>query len=541
MQTAIDARDRNMLLTDYLFRSAVLYPEHEIVVQGKRRITYKALHRRAVEVGSFLRRERIIAFGDRVGVCMENSPEYLLAYFGILEAGGVVVPISHQTTTRSMQRLLGDCGTTALFVQVSLLGMVEEALPAIPMLKSVIVAGKRDIEEHRDGAIPTTLSIAGRTGFHLHEIGSRDGARDGKRTTRGEDLALILYTSGTTSEPKGVMLSHRNLTANAESITEYLGLTSKDRAMLVLPLYYSYGNSLLTTHVTVGGTLVLENSFVYPNVVIDKMIEERVTGFSGVPSTFAILLNRSKLKDVEFPALRYVTQAGGPMSPVHAQELRKALPRTDIYIMYGQTEATARLTYLDPGDLSRKSGSIGKPIPGVTIWIRKPDGSPAVPGETGEIVAEGENIMMGYWNRPEETANVLKGGRLHTGDMARIDDEGFLFIVGRKSEMIKSGAHRISPKEIEEVILEIPGIHEVAVLGVKDEIMGEVIHAYLVMKENHQPDAKAISSYCRKNLPPYKVPKMLHFVPSLPKTHSGKVKKHELRGEDATTAWNGSP
>ena len=532
MPTTVPVSDRNMLLTDYLFRSANLYPEHEIIVQGKRRITYKVMHRRAIEVGSFLRGERIVAFGDRVGVCMENSPEYLLAYFGIIEAGGVVVPISHQTTSRTMQHLLGDCGTTALFVQESLLGMVEEALPAIPTVKSIIVAGQRDIEEHRDGTIPTSLSIAGRPRFHLHEIGSRDGIRDGHRKARGEDLALILYTSGTTSEPKGVMLSHRNLTANAESITEYLELAPKDRAMLVLPLYYSYGNSLLTTHVTVGGTLVLENSFVYPNVVIDKMIEERVTGFSGVPSTFAILLNRSKIRDVEFPALRYVTQAGGPMSPAHAQELRKALPKADIYIMYGQTEATARLTYLAPKDLTRKSGSIGKSIPGVKIGIQKPDGTSVIPGETGEIVAEGENIMMGYWNRPEETANVLKGGRLHTGDMARMDEEGYFFIVGRKSEMIKSGAHRISPKEIEEVILEIPGVHEVAVLGVKDEIMGEVIHAYVVLKEDHPLDSKVISAYCRKNLPPYKVPKTLHFMSSLPKTHSGKIKKHELRGED---------
>jgi long-chain acyl-CoA synthetase len=521
-----------MLLTDCLFRSAILYPDHEIIVQGKRRITYKDMHRRAMEVGSFLRGERIVAFGDRVGVCMENSPEYLLAYFGIIEAGGVVVPISHQTTSRAIQRVLGDCGTTALFVQESLLGLVKEALPAIPTLKSVIVAGKRDIEEYCDGTIVKKRTIADRQQFHLNEIGVWDGTPEGDRQARGKDPALILYTSGTTSEPKGVMLSHRNLTSNAESIVEYLELTAKDRAMVVLPFYYSYGNSLLTTHVMVGGTLVLENSFVYPNVVIDKMVEERVTGFSGVPSTFAILLNRSKIRDVEFPALRYVTQAGGPMSPVHAQELRNALPKADIFIMYGQTEASARLTFLAPKDLSRKIGSIGKSIPGVTIVVRKPDGTPVIPGETGEIVAEGENIMMGYWNWPEATANVLEGGRLRTGDMARIDEEGYLFIVGRKSEMIKSGAHRISPKEIEEVILEIAGIHEVAVLGVKDEIMGEVIHAYVVLKENHPLDAKVISAYCSKNLPPYKVPKTLHFVSTLPKTPSGKVKKHELRRED---------
>ncbi len=517
-----------MLLSECLLNSARRFPDHEIVVQGEKRISYEVMSRKVSALASFLRSEGIVAKGDRVGVCMENSPEYVLAYFAILEAGGVIVPISNQTTSRGLHSILGDCGTSTLFIQNTLVKVVVEAVRELPALKTVILAGNGDAEEHRVREMKSGVLARGSRLFDLNDIGRRNMDQGHVCTAEANDLAMIIYTSGTTAEPKGVMLTHRNLASNAESIVDYLKLTPEDRVMVVLPFYYSYGNSLLTTHVMVGGTLVLENSFMYPNVVLDRMVKERVTGFSGVPSTFAILLNRSNIRKYAFPSLRYVTQAGGAMSPTHARELSKVLPEAVIFIMYGQTEATARLTYLDPRELVRKAGSIGKAIPGVKITIRKENSRVAAPGETGEIVAEGENIMKGYWRRPEETAKVLTERGLRTGDMARMDEEGFLFIVGRNSEMIKSGAHRISPKEIEEVILEIPEVHETAVVGVKDEILGEVIHAYVVPKGNQAPDPRVVLAYCRDNLPPFKIPKKIHIVAGLPKTDSGKIKKYEI-------------
>ncbi len=224
------------------------------------------------------------------------------------------------------------------------------------------------------------------------------------------------------------------------------------------------------------------------------------------------------------------------MPPRHAQELARVLPGTDIYIMYGQTEATARLTYLEPRDLFKKPGSIGKPIPGVRIELIKDGGIPTAQGEEGEIVVTGENVMAGYFNDPEATAKALKGGKLHTGDIGRMDEEGYLYIVGRRSDMIKSGAHRISPKEIEEVILGMDEVHEVAVVGIGDEILGEVIRAVIVLKDGVNLDAKHVQRHCQKELAAFKIPKEVVFVDQLPKTHTGKIRKHQLKNNDEVNA-----
>jgi acyl-CoA synthetase (AMP-forming)/AMP-acid ligase II len=289
----------------------------------------------------------------------------------------------------------------------------------------------------------------------------------------------------------------------------------------------------------VGGSMVLENRFVFPNLVLDRIREEQVTGFAGVPSTFAILLNRSNLRNSAFPSLRYVTQAGGAMSPKLARELREALPGTDVYIMYGQTEATARLAYLDPSESIRKAGSIGKAIPGVRITLRKEDGAFASPGEVGEIVAEGENVMAGYWNNPDGTTAVLKDGCLHTGDLARADEEGFLYIVGRRSEMIKTGGHRVSPKEIEEVISAMPGVHETAVVGVPDEMLGQAIRAFVVREPGGSVSMKDVLKHCSKNLEPFLVPHDVVFPDELPKSPTGKVDRAGLKRWESQTCISG--
>ncbi len=324
------------------------------------------------------------------------------------------------------------------------------------------------------------------------------------------------------------MLTHANLVANTRSIVQYLELTDQDRAMAVLPFFYVYGNSVLLTHVAVGGTLVVNQSFVYPNLILEQMLAEQVTGFSGVPSTFAILLHRSGIREHAFPHLRYVTQAGGAMSPRHAAQIREVLPATDVYIMYGQTEASARLSYLPPADLERKAGSIGIAIPGVTLQVLDPQGKPVAVGEVGEIVARGPNVMAGYWGKPEDTAQVLRAEGLWTGDLARVDDEGYLTIVSRKSDMIKSGAHRLAPKEIEEILLEHPAVHECAVVGTPDEILGEAIQAVVVLKDGAPCTEKELVHHCRRNLPAFKVPHAVEFRDELPKTASGKIQKNKL-------------
>lgn len=510
-------------------RTVEAYPGNEFVVQRGRRFSFGDIRLKADLLAAFLR-DGIVAVGDRVGVLLENSPEYVVCYFAILKAGGVVVPLSRNLPGRGIAVLLNDFSPKAVIADRADVEKLLEIRHLVPSLRDIVsIPGGRG---GRNGESRDPLPREGKVRVvDAGSVISSDGA--GGVPTGGGDggndaLAMIIYTSGTTGAPKGVMLTHRNLSANARSIIEYLRLGQSDRAMVVLPFYYSYGNSLLTTHAMAGGTLVIENSMMYPNVVLDAMLSERVTGFSGVPSTYAILLNKSNLRSGRFPALRYVTQAGGAMSPRHALELKSILPDVDVFIMYGQTEASARLSFLEPGELLRKAGSIGKAIPGVTITLMGEGGRPAGVGDVGEIVARGENITTGYWGKPEETARILRDGGLHTGDFARADEEGFLYIIGRRTDMIKSGAHRISAKEIEEILLEIPQVGEAAVVGVEDEILGESIKAYVVVKEGETLSAQAVQAYCRKNLPLFKVPKAVEFLSEIPKTHSGKPRKFAI-------------
>jgi long-chain acyl-CoA synthetase len=499
------------IVSDLLRESAERFPDRIAVIDGSRRITYATLYGGATDLSRRLVASGLVP-GERVLIVLKNSAEYIVSYFAVMMACGIAVPIGHQTTERGLRRILADCTPSIVIGHIGKTPAHARSLQNSSSVRTVIDGDSTDFAQ----------TIAGNGGNRFREYYR---CAEGKES----DVALILYTSGTTGQPKGVMLTHRNLAANAASIVEYLKLTHEDRGMVILPFHYSYGNSLLTTHVMVGGSLVFENSFVFPNVVLERIEEEQVTGFAGVPSTFAILLNRSNLRRCTFPHMRYVTQAGGAMSPKLAADLRVAIPGADVFIMYGQTEATARLTYLDPSDLLQKAGSIGKAIPGVRITLRKEDGALASPGEVGEIVAEGDNVMAGYWNKPAETAEVLQNGCLHTGDLAKTDEEGFLYIVGRRSEMIKTGGRRVSPKEIEEVISGIPGICEVAVVGVQDEMLGQAIRAFVVLERGENVFQKDVLKHCLENLEPFLVPQDVVFLEELPKSLSGKVDRTGLK------------
>jgi len=508
-------------LHQLLERTAERLPEKDAVVHGEEKHSFALINDQANRMANALLQAGIEK-GDRVGILMQNSTDFLSGYFGALKMGGVVVPLNTAVTPDAFPYILGDAGIRALVFDGSVkplrdrlnreagglaalfhgeraAGLVEPEGPECPVIRPL-----REVFETESGGIPG------------QEISS-------------EDLACLMYTSGSTGKPKGVALSHENIVENTRSILGYLELTPEDRGMVVLPFFYCYGASLVHTHFAVGGTLVLENQFLYPNKVLEKMDRERVTGFAGVPSTFAILLRRSNLHAHDFEHLRYVTQAGGAMAPALIRELQRALPRTKIFIMYGQTEASARLSYLPPDRLEAKLGSIGKAIPNVELRVLNRKGEEVKVGEVGEIVARGANIMKGYWNSPEETRNVLDGDGLHTGDLARVDEDGFLYIVGREKDMIKSGSHRVSAKEIEDLLLEEPSVLECAVIGVEDEMMGEVIKAFVVPVNRKQVQEDDLVRFCKKRLPPYKVPRVVEITRALPKNEAGKIMKGLLK------------
>lgn len=489
-----------MLVKDFLVESAKQFPDKTALVYLDNRFTYSELDRLSDGFAVKLL-EKGLKDGSRVAVLLDNSPEYLVSFFAILKSGGVVVPLNTQLVPRELLVILSNCSPrlviTDLVHRDTLKGLLEPENIVIIDTSELLLANK-------------TKNLA-----------------DITRQQDANQLAMIIYTSGTTGEPKGVMLSHKNLDANANSIIEYLELQPSDSMMVILPFHYSYGISLLTTHIKVGATLVIDNHFLYPNVVLDTMEKEGVTGFAGVPSHYTILLRKSALRNYKLDKLRYVTQAGGAMVPAMIEEFLSVLPGVKFYVMYGQTEATARLTYLNPNFLKEKLGSIGKAIPGVKIDILNEQGQGVKAGEIGEIVVRGDNIMLGYWNAPEETEKVLRNEALFTGDFARRDEDGFIYFVASKKEMIKCGANRISPLEIEGALSQMPGVVECAVVGIRDEILGEAIKLFVV-KDNVDISEKDIMLFCKQNLASFRMPKEIELVSALPKTSTGKIKRVEL-------------
>lgn len=500
-------------LIDRFRESVANHPDALAVADSTRRVSYRQLSELAARVCRYLASAGLRK-GDRVAMVVSNSAEYAGIFYGIWAAGGVTVSLNTQAKAKDIINWVSHSDARWLFID-----------RRHPELEAVSRAGGECI----------LIDVGGETGG---KSSSRDVAwqeiiehdpLDAQLELTGSDLASIIYTSGTTGQPKGVTLSHGNLQANVESILSYLGLTAGDSILNVLPFYYSYGNSILHTHLAIGAGMVLENNLLYPHRVMEKMAAEAVSGFSGVPSTFALLLSRINLEDYDLSKLRYITQAGGAMAPALADRLTSALPQTELFIMYGQTEASARLTYLPPKMLKKKRGSIGIAIPNTTIEVRNKAGEVVPPGVTGEICAHGDNIMQGYWKDSEKTREVLKDGWLYTGDLAHTDADGYLYIDGRSSDMIKSGANRISPKEIEEVIQELEDVQEVAVVGSPDELLGEVIKAYVVPKRGSELKQRTIQHHCKNNLAIYKIPKSIEFLEELPKTASGKIQKYLLK------------
>lgn len=496
-------------LVDLLLRQVDTGPERWAIIHGDQRLSYGDLWMSVVNLGWELR-ERGVEAGSRVLLFMDNSADYVIAYYALAYIGAVSVPLN--TGLKPCQ--LRDIASHA---QSSLLlhaGTIRNLQECISQLQDSGIQCWDLAAPERSSKIAAVAANCLRT----------------RRTS--SELSSIVYTSGTTGRPKGVMLSGRNLHSNTLAIVEYLNLDAADRGLCVLPFYYVYGSSVLHTHLAVGASLVLENSLMYPQQVLSAMAREEVTGFAGVPSTFRLLLNRCDLQDYVLPHLRYVTQAGGPLAPEDRQRIMRAWPQVRFYVMYGQTEATARLSYLPPERIKEKPGSVGIPVPGVRLKVVDAEGRDQPVGAEGEICAAGPNIMMGYWRDPDATGKKMLGEWLRTGDLGFLDEEGFLTIVGRNSDQIKTGDHRVAPEEIENVIADLEGVEEVAVVGIPDALLGQAIKACIVPCSRMLLERRDILRHCSQRLASYKLPKIIEIVDALPKTASGKVQRYLLQMPD---------
>jgi acyl-CoA synthetase (AMP-forming)/AMP-acid ligase II len=345
--------------------------------------------------------------------------------------------------------------------------------------------------------------------------------------TRPDDPAVILFTSGSTGLPKGVVLTHRNVVANTLAVLDYLHLNPADRGLAVLPFHYVYGQSVLLTHLWAGASLAIENRAAYPQVILQEMARLGVTGLSGVPSTFMLLLQKGDFSTLQFPRLRYLTCAGGHLPDLHVRGLGQRFPAADLYLMYGATEAAGRISYLPPALLARKRGSIGRPIRGVEMRVMD-RGRPAGPFENGEIEARGETFSPGYWPLADPADRLPRDGWYRTGDLGYRDEEGCFFLTGRASDLIKIAGHRVSGAEIERALYDTGLVHECAVAGRPDEVLGERAEAWIVPARPGISPAEVLAALAPR-LPAWKRPSRIHLQEALEKSASGKILKGALR------------
>lgn len=490
-----------MNTADYLLQNA---DDRKIALIEKRsQTTYKELRSASARIlGELLAKN--IRPSDRIAILADNSLFWVASYLSILKLSGVAVFLPTVSTGEDLRNKLDFVSTNTLLVDRKALRKFVNHLP-----ENLTIISDEVLDQTGISNWEPSPAI-----FDIHQD------------------AVLMLTSGTTALPRAVRVTHRNIQANSNSIIDYLELTHHERMLVILPFYYCYGTSLLHTHLRVGGSLAICNTFAYPETALDMIESTESTAIAGVPSTFQTFLRNTSFPRRELRSIKKVQQAGGKLPNVFIEELVAALPHAKIFVMYGQTEATARLSYLPPKMLDTKLGSIGKGIPGVTLKVLKDSGKPVKPGDVGEIIASGDNISPGYLFDPDATAEKFKAGELYTGDLATIDEDGYIYIVDRKGDFIKSLGHRVSSQEIEAKILKIPEVVSTAAVGVPDDISGEAIKVFVVLQKKAKITTDFILDYCRQNMARYMVPKEIVILDKLPMNAHGKFVKSELRKQN---------
>lgn len=452
--------------------------------------------------------------GDRVAIFLDNSWESAVSIFAILLAGGVFVLINPQTKTDKLAFMLRDSGAHVLIAERRLEHILRPALERLEQPPVLLLSGS------------TTDSSSG----SLDDAIRNTAPLDMPPPVIPLDLAAIIYTSGSTGTPKGVMQTHQSMVFTVGSLIEYLRLSADDRILCVLPLSFDYGLYQLLMTVALGACLVLERSFTFLGQTLERMRQDKITVFPGVPTVFASLIAAHRRNALRFPSITRVTNTAAALPDEFTAGLRELFPNALLYRMYGLTECK-RVSYLEPELIDAKPGSVGKAIPGTEVYLLNPEGEPVQPGQTGTLYVRGPHVMTGYWNRPDLTAHMLKPGKLPgehvlcTHDLFRMDVEGFLYFVGRTDDIIKTRGEKVSPAEVENALHRIPGVQEAAVIGVPDPVLGEAVRAYVVVNQETDLSPRAIRERSAQFLESHMVPSEVVICAQLPRSTNGKVNK----------------
>jgi amino acid adenylation domain-containing protein len=485
-----------------------------VIIDGQAR-SYGELVDAALRLAGALR-ARGVARGDRVAIYMDNTWPCVVSIFAVQLAGGVFLIVNPQTKADKLAFILEDSGARVLLTDAHLAKEYAAALGAMSAPPTVIASGASPTPaESFDDVLASTAPLAERV------------------PVIPNDLAALIYTSGSTGNPKGVMQTHQAMVFACGSLVEYLRLDADERILCALPLAFDYGLYQLLMSVRLGATLVVERSFTFPAQVFARMRETRATVFPGVPTVFAMLLAAHAREPLSFPDVRRVTNTAAALPDDFALRLREVFPNALIYKMYGLTECK-RVSYLEPELVDAKPGSVGKAIPGTEIYLKSPDGNEVPAGEVGILHVRGPHVMLGYWNRPDLTDFMLKPGKLPgervlcTQDHFRMDDEGFLYFVGRTDDIIKTRGEKVSPVEVENVLHAIAGVREAAVVGVPDDVLGQAIRAYVVLNAGVALSDREIRAQCASKLENFMVPRDIVLCGDLPRTVTGKVSRKAL-------------
>jgi amino acid adenylation domain-containing protein len=510
-----------LLVQEFLENSASRFPDKIALICDHRRITYAEMNAKANCFAAYLIQQGIQR-GDRVAIHLQNSEETVISIFGTLKAGAVFVVLNSTVKPDKLVTILKDCRACALIAEERQADFYRILQQDAPFVKILI---HNDHQNNIDAFEPTVGLVA------FSEVLKTKCEQNPPKRNIDLDLACLVYTSGSTGESKGVMSDHSNVDFATEAIITYLENTSDDIVLNCLPLSFDYGLYQLLMVFKFGGTLVLEKRFVFPAAILKTMVAEHVTGFPGVPTIFSILLN-TDLSNYDLSSLRYLTNTAAALPVSHIERLRDTFPTAALYSMYGLTE-TKRTLYLPPAELNRRPDSVGIAIPGTEVWLEDETGNRLGAGKIGELVVRGRHVMRGYWNDPEATAERYRPGPIpnervcYTGDLFRMDDEGFYYFVSRKDDIIKTRGEKVSPVELERVLYGIDGVIKAAVIGVGDEVLGQAIKAFIVSENAALTPAKVLA-YCRDHVEDYMIPKYVEFRQELRMSESGKILKTEL-------------